>query len=99
MKVWLADLLWGALVLVSKRLFNFLTDPGRAQKLRFAHREKWHAYYTKAQKRNSPSCMRLAEWYAIVWKFETPPLQAIGRGDLNRDNAKAGGAQTYACHS
>ena len=85
----IADALWGALRIVSKKLFTWLTDPQRWQRIRFRHRQMWWRQYLLAKSRNKWWRLRLAECYAIAWKFEKAPLEARTRGDLHPRNAKA----------
>ncbi len=99
MKQWIAQMMWGALSLLGKKAFKWFTDPARAQKNRYAHREMWSAFYESAHRKRSWWRIRVAEWYAIQWKLETPPMEAMTRGDLNPDMAKPpGDATLYRIH-
>lgn len=82
MKAWIANLLWDALWIVAWRLHDFAFDPDRAAKARFRDRQRWWAYYCKAEQTESKKDDMRAEWFRIRFQFETPPDEALKRGDL-----------------
>lgn len=83
MKAWLANMLWDALAILLCRVHDWVFDPERAARLRFENRKRWWAYKERADTTFSKRDDKRAEWYRIVFGFETPPEQAIRRGDLD----------------
>jgi len=82
MKVWLVNLMWDALRMVSVRAHDWVFDPDRAARNRMAHRERWWDYRLKAGFTKSERDDRRAEWWRIHFNFKTPPGEAGERGDL-----------------
>lgn len=82
MKAWIANAIWGALHILSKRLFNWVTDADRHRRIRFKHRQAWYEWQQAAIVKKSSWRMRLAIAYGIQWRFVTRPVEAIKRGDL-----------------
>lgn len=83
MKAWLANLLWDALCMVSIRLHDWIFDPQRAAVMRFKNRERWYTYKTKAEQTQNKRDDLRARWWAVMFGFETPPIEAMRRGDLD----------------
>ncbi|MEE9540339.1 MAG: hypothetical protein V3V85_02455 [Candidatus Thorarchaeota archaeon] len=67
---------------MSKRLFNYITDPDRARRIRYKHRQGWYDWQQTAIRKNSSWRMRLAIAYGTLWKFIATPDEAKNRGDL-----------------
>ncbi len=82
MKAWIANAIWGALHILSKRLFNWVTDADRHRRIRFKHRKAWYEWHQVAIAKNSLWRTRLAVAYGIQWKFIASPTEAVMRGDL-----------------
>lgn len=81
--VWLADILYGTLKMFGGRLHDWLFDPDRHARIRFAHRQRWWKYDQKAKAtKDKRDDMRAKAWQ-IEYAFETPPDEAIARGDLH----------------
>lgn len=83
MKTWLANLLWDALKILWARAHDWFFDPARAARKRFRNRERWWAYKLKADATQDPHDDLRAQWWAETFGFETPPLAAVRRGDLD----------------
>jgi len=98
MKAWLAELMLGALHMVCRKLFDYITDPVRAQKKRHAMRQKWCHYLQMARKKRCWWRIRVAEFLGILFKFETLPTEAVDRGDTNPDKAKPTKPELYRMH-
>ena len=77
-----ADILWKALALFLGRVHDWVFDPERAARSRFKNRERWWAYKLKADATKDPRDNMRAEWWRIHFSFETPPITALARGDL-----------------
>jgi len=90
MKAWLANLLWGAVGLLSQRLHDWVFDPQRAARARLQHRQRWWQYASHCA--GDKNKERRAQWWAIHFKFETPPDRAVARGDLKPHLPE------YRCH-
>lgn len=80
MKAWLANVMWGAVGLLSQRLHDWIFDPQRAARQRMKHRERWWQYLCEAS--GDKNKLVRARWWQIHFKFETPPDTARKRGDL-----------------
>ncbi|MFH0981830.1 MAG: hypothetical protein V2A79_09855 [Planctomycetota bacterium] len=83
MKAWLANLLWDALWLCLWRGHDWVFDPERAARIRFANRERWWAYHQKALTSLSKKDDMRADSWRIQFDFKTPPGEAVRRGDLD----------------
>lgn len=88
MKAWLANLLWDVVCIVSVKLHDWVFDPQRHARIRFAHRERWWAYKCKAEKTKNPRDDRRARCWEVEFGFETPPVEAMRRGDLDIEARK-----------
>lgn len=82
MKAWIANLLWDAMWIFLRRVHDWAFDPERNARIRMKHRQRWWSYHQRAlQTKSERDDMRANAW-AIQFKFETPPDEAIARGDL-----------------
>lgn len=109
MKAWMADLMWGALLIVSRKLHSWVFDPERHARIRFEHRKRWWAYQQKALSTKAPWDDDRARAWQIQFDFKTPPAEAIARGDLDPEarqlamdhvekNRAAGKGPMYPAH-
>jgi len=80
MKRLIANALWGALSVFSVRLHDWAFSPKRHAAIRFKHREIWWAYAQKGV-HNERHRKRALAWQ-IQFRFKTPPIEALARGDL-----------------
>lgn len=83
MIAWMADCLWAALAVVAGRFHDYLFGEERQARIRFWHRERWWKCEQRAMLTgNKRDDMRAKAW-AIQFGFQTPPQEAIERGDLD----------------
>lgn len=87
MKAYLANLFWDAMWLFLWRAHDGFFDPRRAAERRFRCRERWWSYKRKADQTASKKDDMRAKWFEILFAFETPPTDALIRGDLD-DHAR-----------
>ena len=81
--MWLADILVGALKLFAGWVHDWVFDPDRHARIRFHNRERWWKYQQKAlATKDHRDDMRAKAWQ-IQYAFETPPDEAMARGDLH----------------
>ena len=85
MKHFIANILWDALAMFLGRVHDWVFDPQRNARIRMRNRERWWAYHQKALATKDPRDDARANAWAIQFKFETSPEEAISRGDLNVD--------------
>ena len=83
MKTFLANLLWDALAMFAGRVHDWIFDPERHAHIRMKHRRRWWAYHQKAKQTKSTRDDMRANAWAVQFRFETPPEEAINRGDLH----------------
>ena len=82
MKAWIANLLWDALWIFLRRVHDWFFDPERHARIRFQHRQRWWTYHQRAiETQSARDDMRARAW-EIEFDFETPPDEALERGDL-----------------
>jgi len=84
MKTYLANLMWDALLIFCTRLHDYIFDPERAARIRFAHRERWWQYKLRAEQTKSKRDDLRAKWWATMFDFKTNPTAALARGDLDQ---------------
>ena len=82
LKTAIANALWGALALFSKRARDYAFCQERAARIRMRHREVWWRYYQRAQETGSETDDMIADWWAIQFDFTTSPDVAAARGDV-----------------
>jgi hypothetical protein len=87
MKVWIANLLWDALAIFLGRVHDYLFSPARAAAIRFVARQRWWAYTQQAASPTGKARHDMrAEYFRILFSFETPPADAVARGDIAKWN-------------
>lgn len=82
MRAYIANVLWNALALFLGRVHDWVFDPERSARIRFKNRKRWWAYHRKAAESGSKRDDMRAKAWQIQFKFETPPEDALNRGDL-----------------
>ena len=82
MKQFIVNIMWDALAIVLVRAHDWVFAPQRHARIRMKHRDRWWAYHLKATRTKSLKDNMRADAWAIQGKFETPPSDAIARGDL-----------------
>lgn len=87
--LWLADAMWDALRLLAGWLHDWVFSEERAARLRMKKREWWWARTEKAKTTKSPRDDMRARFWQILDAFETPPSEAVARGDLDPASRRA----------
>lgn len=83
MKRWLAGIMWDALGIFLSRVRDYALSSERNAKQRYKDRLRWWHYKEKAEESGNVTAKMLAEALQIRFKFETPPADAVARGDLS----------------
>lgn len=81
--LWLADVFWDALKIFAGRIHDWFFSEDRAARLRMKKREWWWARSEKAKATENPRDDMRARFWQILDDFETPPADAVARGDLH----------------